>query len=166
MLVGHSYGGMVIAGVAAAARRAWPQLVYLDAFLPEDGTALTDYAPLPPARADGWRIPPPGPPSAFGIPEQDLAWVGARLGDQPSKTFTQPVRLANDGSQALPQTYIQCTDAPWFAEAAARAKRRGLGVEDLRAAGHDAMVTQPIELTTLLLHLVEQRRMPGTATAS
>jgi pimeloyl-ACP methyl ester carboxylesterase len=55
VLVGHSSGGMVIAGTTAVAAERIGQLVYLDAFLPEDGKALRDYAPVPPARPDTTR---------------------------------------------------------------------------------------------------------------
>jgi pimeloyl-ACP methyl ester carboxylesterase len=58
MLVGHSYGGMVITGVTSEASARLAHLVYLDAFLPENGKAVKDYAPLPPTRDDGWRVPP------------------------------------------------------------------------------------------------------------
>jgi pimeloyl-ACP methyl ester carboxylesterase len=95
VLVGHSYGGMVIAGAAERARGRLAHLVYLDAFLPEAGKALKDYAPLPPTREDGWRVPPPGPPSASGVTdERDVAWMTPRLGDHPHKTFTQPAQLS------------------------------------------------------------------------
>ena len=46
ILVGHSYGGMVISGVAETAGTRLAQLVYLDAFLPENGKALKDYSPI------------------------------------------------------------------------------------------------------------------------
>jgi pimeloyl-ACP methyl ester carboxylesterase len=52
ILVGHSYGGMVITGVAEKAKDRISQLVYLDAFLPENGKALADYAQLPPFQKD------------------------------------------------------------------------------------------------------------------
>ena len=43
VLVGHSYGGMVATGVADGARERVGQVIYLDAFVPEDGKSLTDY---------------------------------------------------------------------------------------------------------------------------
>ncbi|NJO04219.1 MAG: alpha/beta fold hydrolase [Chloroflexaceae bacterium] len=69
VLVGHSYGGMVIAGVAERATERLAHLVYLDAFLPENGKALQDYAFLPPTRDDdGWRVLPyTGSPGMFGV---------------------------------------------------------------------------------------------------
>ena len=54
VLVGHSYGGMVITGVANKAGARLAHLVYLDAFLPENGKALKDYAPVPPTRKDSF----------------------------------------------------------------------------------------------------------------
>lgn len=155
VLVGHSYGGMVIAGVADKLPERVVHLVYLDAFLPQNGKAIRDYAPLPPIGADGWRVPPPGPASAFGISDEgDLAWVQARLGDQPLRTLTQPVRLTGNSSRSLARTFIQCTEAPWFVEAAERAKQDGYQYRSMFSPGHDVMITQPEDLANLLLELV------------
>ena len=152
VLVGHSYGGMVISGVAEKAGARVSHLVYLDAFLPEDGKALKDYAPVPRTRADGWRIPPLGPPAAFGVTNKDdIAWVQSRLGDQPIRTFTQPVTLSPQ--IRIPKTYIQCTESRPFKEAATRAKEKGYRYHALPSAGHDAMITQPKELAQILLQV-------------
>jgi pimeloyl-ACP methyl ester carboxylesterase len=59
ILVGHSYGGMVVAGVAASLVARLAGVIYLDAFLPDDGKALQDYVPLG-APEGAWRLPPPG----------------------------------------------------------------------------------------------------------
>ncbi len=151
ILVGHSYAGMVIAGVAEKAGPRISKLVYLDAFLPEDGKALRDYGPVPKLREDGWRVPPLGPPGAFNVKEaRDVEWVGSRLGDQPLKTFTRPVRLSAERSGAIPGVYIQCTKAPVFVEASERARRRGYHFAELLIAGHDAMITKPEELVRIL----------------
>ena len=155
VLVGHSYGGMVIAGAAEKAGARLAHLVYLDAFLPEAGKALKDYAPLPPTRDDGWRVPPLGPPGAFGVTdERDVAWMTPRLGDHPHKTFTQPAQLAAGRISPSSQTFILCTKAPFFVEAGERAKRRGFRYRELLSAGHDAMVTKPAELVRMLLEVV------------
>ena len=45
VLIGHSYGGMVATGVADRAPERIAQIVYLDAFVPEDGQALADFLP-------------------------------------------------------------------------------------------------------------------------
>lgn len=155
VLVGHSYGGMVIAGVAAQVPERVIGLVYLDAFLPEDGRAVADYCTLAPTGPDGWRVPPPASASGFGITDvRAQAWVDARLGDQPLKTFTQPVRLGKPSGAPVATTFILCSEAPWFVEAAERAKRRGFGYQALLSAGHDAMVTQPAALSGMLLNAV------------
>ncbi len=152
ILVGHSYGGMVISGVAEKAGPRLSHLVYLDAFLPEDGKALKDYAPVPETRADGWRIPAPSGPRGFGVTnEDDIAWAQSRLGDQPIKTFTQSVALSSQID--IPGTYIQCSEAPFFKDAATRAKKKGFRYHDLLSAGHDAMITQPEDLAQILLQV-------------
>jgi len=152
VLVGHSYGGMVVTGVAARIANRLSHIVYLDAFFPEDGKALKDYAPIPPTRADGWRIPPAGTPQDFGVKNQDdIAWVARRLGDQPLRTFTQPVRAPAETIAPSKQHFIQCTQISWFAEAAQRGQRRGSRVHDLLTAGHDAMITEPTALAKILL---------------
>src|SRR4249919_2719616 len=69
VLLGHSYGGMVATGVADRARDRVSQLIYLDAFVPEDGQSLfdlngsRDQMMKAAAEGDGWRAPPlPTPP--------------------------------------------------------------------------------------------------------
>jgi hypothetical protein len=76
-----------------------------------------------------------------------------RLGDEPIKTFTEPVRLSRDDG-SLRQSFVQCTKAPFFTEAADRARRRGFRVRELFAADRDAMITQPDALTKILLGLL------------
>jgi pimeloyl-ACP methyl ester carboxylesterase len=155
VLVGHSYGGMVIAGVVQKVTRRLAELVYLDAFLPEHGKCLLDYGPPFPTREDGWRVPPPGPPQAFGVTDaHDIAWMAPRLGDGPLRCMTQPADLSADRAGGPRQTYIQCTTYGPFVEAADRAKRQGFRHRELLTAGHDAMITQPNELAELLLELV------------
>lgn len=117
ILVGHSYGGMVITGVAHQATDRLAHLVYLDAFVPHDGQCLLDLPPPEMAAAqreqaktigDGWRVPPL-PLEAFGVTDQaDLRWAGPKVGDQPRLTFEQPVRYASEAGAALPRTYISC----------------------------------------------------------
>jgi hypothetical protein len=76
------------------------------------------------------------------------------LGDQPYKTFTEPVQLAADTGKSLQKTYIHLTEGALFSEAATRAKKQGFRLRELFSAGHDAMVTQPEELAKILLELV------------
>lgn len=163
VLVGHSYGGMVISGVAEKAGTRLSQLVYLDAFLPENGKSLKDYVPGAPldelarTKGDGSRLPMAGLVTLemFGVTDSaDVAWMTPKLGDQPYKTFTQPVQLAATVNKSLRRAFIQTSKLPNFTEAAARAKMQGFRYYELFSAGHDAMVTKPKELVKIFLELV------------
>jgi pimeloyl-ACP methyl ester carboxylesterase len=101
-------------------------------------------------------VPPPATPQQFGVTnERDAAWVAHRLGDQPLKTFTQPVHMPR-GPAGSHQAFIQCTASPWFVEAAERSKRQGYRYHALLSAGHDAMLSQPKELAAILRALAER----------
>ena len=137
ILVGHSYAGMVIAGVAARVESRLAQLVYLDAFMPEDGKALKDYTDLPleelvREKGGGWRLTYEmlgSPPTRFGVEESEaLAWLIPRLRDQPFRTHSQPAQLPAGTGASLRQSYILLTDSWYFVEAASRAKRQGFAV--------------------------------------
>jgi len=155
-LVGHSYGGMVITGVADRASDRISQLVYLDAMLPDNGKAITDYSQrkYAPITEDSWHDPA-GEPQEYGVTnEHDVAWVRKRLTDMPRKCMTQPLQLAGDKSRQIKGAYILCSTRPFAREAAQRAKQRGYRYRKMLSAGHDVMVTQPRELTKILDELV------------
>ena len=162
ILVGHSYGGMVIAGVGEKATARLSQLVYLDAFLPENGKALKDYSIVTArsieqmrAKGDEWRLPMALTMADLGVTDPaDIAWMSPRIVDQPYKTFTQPVELPKDAAKKLRRTYIQTSKRPSFNEAAERARKQGFHYYDLFSGGHAAMVTKPQELVKILLELV------------
>jgi pimeloyl-ACP methyl ester carboxylesterase len=164
ILVGHSYAGMVISGVAEKARERLAQLVYLDAFLPENGKSLMDYWNNPKVdvlvqtQGDGWRIPWTEElftQEDFGVVDSaDLAWITPRIGEQTYKTFTQPVQLSENAIASLQRTYIQTSEIPFVVEAATRAKKQGFRYYELLTAKHNVMVTQPQELTNILLKLI------------
>jgi len=59
-----------------------------------------------------------------------------------------------DKNTSLAKAVIQCTKAPFFAEAADRARRQGFRYRELFSAGHDAMITQPNELARILVDLL------------
>jgi pimeloyl-ACP methyl ester carboxylesterase len=161
VLVGHSYGGMVITGVAEQAAEQLAHLVYLDAFLPDDGQCLLDLLPEALVRqlrqqvtetGDGWRLRPA--PGNFGVTvAADQAWLQAKVVDQPFATFEQPVRCRNAAASALPRTYILCTSPASFAWAAEPVRADSRWRYRELHTGHDAMVTEPEELTRLLLEV-------------
>jgi len=168
-LVGHSYGGMVITGVADALRSQIAHIVYLDAALPKDGETMLSYGAPRPAEAiagaeaamrglapDGIGMDP-FPPSVLGIPEdhERYDWVAKNLTAHPLKTWLDPIALANGGADGLPGTYILCTD-PMLAQTqfawVADQKRDAPGWDVVElATGHDAMITEPHRLASILV---------------
>jgi len=164
VLLGHSYGGMVATGVADRARETIAQLIYLDAFVPEQGQSLLDLLPgSEPQRmrqlaqsGDGWRVPPnPTPPDT---PPADLEWLTARRVDMPIKCFEQKLAL-HGGKLTLPRSYIYATRASpvdAFGPFAARAKDApGWRYFEIDAS-HSPNVTAPEALMALLERIVAQ----------
>lgn len=160
ILVGHSYGGMVVTGAADRAHPRIRCLVYLDAFVPEDGRALLDYAVPERAasmaeegRRTGWVSPPPM--SLWGLREREhLDFVGPREVPQPFATMTSRIRLANQDVLArLPKTFVYCSSPATgsFDQFAARYRDApGWRFHEL-STGHDAMMLVPDEVATILL---------------
>jgi pimeloyl-ACP methyl ester carboxylesterase len=160
VLVGHSYGGTVITGVADRAPERLAHLVYLDALVPEDGQSWRDTI-WPASRAardeqiERHGALAPATLEYFGVAEPaDRAWVEPRLTPQPPGTWDDPLRLTNPDAARLPRTYIWCTETPSRAfhayAAAARAPDSGWRYHEL-ATGHDAMITRPEEVVRILL---------------
>ena len=162
VLCGHSYAGMVVTGVADRLANRISALVYLDAFIPEDGQSLFDIQG--PARADlfrdmaaksgdGWGIAPVSA-EYFGVmTPEDAAWVDRRCTPQPIATYEQPVRRGGADAAIPRKLYILADKHP--------NSRFGPIAEKLRndpgweyhgiAAGHDVMVDKPDDLTKILL---------------
>jgi pimeloyl-ACP methyl ester carboxylesterase len=153
-LIGHSYGGMVATGIADRARARVAQLIYLDAFVPDDGDSLLDLLP-PASRAqrqpgpDGWRIPPTMMPPDTA--PEDVAWCMPRRQPTPAKTFSQKLRLRN-GPLTLPRHYIYCTRHSAddrFRRFYERAKREGWETYEIDSS-HNPHITCPDVLAALL----------------
>ena len=155
ILVGHSYGGMVITGAADRVADRVGRLVYLDAATPRNGQSLVDVAgPVinavrPMGRVvDGIELVLlPGPEAGllYGVTDpSDLAWMAERLTPHPWKCFEQPLSLHHeDELWAIPQFHIVCTSTLATRDAAqmgrARAKGRLWDID----TGHDLMITEP-----------------------
>jgi pimeloyl-ACP methyl ester carboxylesterase len=161
VLIGHSYGGMVATGVADRARDRIAQLVYLDAFVPDDGQSLFDLNEpgREPMRrlarsGDGYRVPPnPTPPDT---PAEDLEWLTARRVDMPIKCFEMPLKLLH-GRLTLPRSYIyatRITPADTFGQFAVRFKSDPAWHFDEIDASHSPHVTAPEALMALLEKMV------------
>jgi pimeloyl-ACP methyl ester carboxylesterase len=162
ILVGHSYGGMVVTGVTDAVPDRIAHLVYLDAAIPEDGESLIDVLPaaqhlreLAETRGDGWRLPAEyASPASYDVTDPaDAQWVASKLADQPFRCYTQPLQLRGNTSH-VPRTFIYCTQSNSIPASCRERARSGPNwhYRELEA-GHDAMVTAPAALTSLLLEI-------------
>lgn len=106
ILVGHSYGGMVVTGVADRVPEKVRHLVYLDAFVPTDGQSLDDLTGQVREGVEGWLLAPN--PPAPDTSAADLAWNLPRRRHMPARCFSQKLRLAH-AQPRFPRTYIHCT---------------------------------------------------------
>lgn len=161
VLVGHSYAGQVVTGVADRIPERLSQRVHLDAFVGDDGDAAIDL--LPETIAGHYRESVSGPGFGWLIPvrsltvlgvtdEADLDWLTPRLTPHPWLSYTEPLRLTGKGQQ-VPAAFVECVD--WmrvFTPQAEKAADRGWRTRQI-ATGHEAMVTAPAELAAVLNEL-------------
>jgi pimeloyl-ACP methyl ester carboxylesterase len=177
ILVGHSYGGMVITGVADRAKDRLRHIVYLDAFLPADGESSATHmvklmnpdatdadfaAEVARRRAAGNALGGGAPDldRLFDIPAdmaEKRAWVKRRVTPHPVGTQVTPIRLENGGPDGLPRTYILCAGAPGrtpFMVLADRLRHDdGWTYRELDTT-HDSMVTMPSETAALFMEAI------------
>ncbi len=151
ILVGHSYGGMVITGVADQAPNRIRALIYLDALLPENGESvekLVTEVSFPLVVSNGFILP---------------VWVKdpnaiPRDVPQPIKTFTEPVRCTNGSWSNIPSAYLLTVDpgkepsTDFFYRFYERAKQRGWLLY-IMEADHNPQRSKPQELSQLLLKI-------------
>ena len=160
VLCGHSYGGCVISGVADRVPDRIGALVYLDAFVLENGQSLHDTLPAAMRNArleqaqlsgEGFKVQPI-PAEAFQVNAQDREWVNRQCTMQPLTTFEQPLHLTGEIAKVANVTFILATGwAPSpFPPFHDKAKTRGWRTVALEC-GHDVMLDLPDELTRELV---------------
>ncbi|CAN5506100.1 alpha/beta hydrolase [soil metagenome] len=150
-LIAHSYGGTVATGVADRARERIRQLIYVDAFVPENGKSQYEMLGKTVGPDAPWLVPPrPIPPDTS---EEDRRWLTAHRSPQPLASFTTPLRLS--GEDLPPRAYIRCTrippDDPQGASART-AQKNGWPYVEIDAS-HNPHVTAPELLASTLLQL-------------
>jgi pimeloyl-ACP methyl ester carboxylesterase len=164
VLCGHSYGGMVVTGVADRAAERVAALVYLDAFVPADGQCVLDF--MPPERIEQYRrgaaehgegyLIPPLSAAFFRVNEADQAWVDRQCVPQPLAAFEQRLRLGGAQATIARRHYIRAAGyaSTAFNAVADRLRRDPSWRVDSLSCGHDAMLDMPHELVELLLRSV------------
>jgi len=164
-LVGHSYAGMIITGVAARLPARLAQLVYVDAFVPADGQSALQL--LPDAIQTLFRDQARGEPDGFRLragerqldlwglaPGSAREFVRARLCDFSIRCFEQPLRPSAATAPAIDRTYIACVADGYPARAvfdrfARHARAEGWHYHEM-PTGHDCHVEMPDVFCRLL----------------
>jgi pimeloyl-ACP methyl ester carboxylesterase len=165
-LVGHSYAGMVITGVAEKQHARLKRLVYADAFIPSDRESALDLLPENIQEAfrnqartngEGWRLPASESLlDLWGLPPGDARkYVQERLCDFSLRCFEQKVQLPSNAAGTLPRMFIAAVGHRYparsvFARFAERARREGWEYREL-GTGHDCHVEAPEAFASLLL---------------
>ncbi len=160
VLAGHSYGGMVITAVADKIPEKIAALVYVDAFVPEDGQSLFDIniaanTAMFLARAGahgGLLIPPPPAKAYFGVNDADAARVDELAAPQPVGAMIEKIALTGAYRNVRKNIYLHGASLPRespFKPFYERAKAQGWETHAL-PCGHDIMLDKPEEMTEIL----------------
>lgn len=162
VLVGHSFGGIAITGVADRLPQRIRQLIYLDSLILLSGQCAFDLlepalvqARLQAAQSNGsvWIGPPL--PAFFGVSEpEQQAFLQGRLTPHPLGTYTSRLQLQHPVGNGLPAVYVHCTQPLYGGLQQTRDWVRSSGMREVElATGHDAMVSAPEALAELLCEL-------------
>ena len=165
ILVGHSYGGMVITGVADRAADRIGRIVYLDAANPVNGESLVDVAGpiILITREQSEEIngvecvlhPAPGAAAFYGVTDpDDLEWMDERLTSHPWACFEQKLELTDEETLwAIPRYSIVCTSTLATRDPDLMEEYRSQGRLWDIDTGHDLMITEPQAVTDLLVEI-------------
>jgi pimeloyl-ACP methyl ester carboxylesterase len=161
VLAGHSYGGMVITGVGDRIADRVSALVYLDAFLPDDGQSLFDIN-IPKntqtfvanaGNFGGLAVPPP-PAAFFNVNAGDAARFDALATPFPIGAFAERIKLSGKHRAVAKHTYVHAMVLPRespFKPFYARVKDDPAWVAHALPCGHAVMLDMPERVTEILL---------------
>jgi pimeloyl-ACP methyl ester carboxylesterase len=168
VLVGHSFGGVPISGVADRLPERIAHLVYLDAVVVESGKSAFSYYPKEEVEAriraaeeatNGLAVPVPDPlPIVWGHGrdgDPDYEWVRRQLSPHPLRSYTTPLTLRAEVGNGLPRTYVTSTKPGHPAlEASRQLVRSWRGWRWIELlTPHNSMITHPDEVVGVLLTL-------------
>ena len=158
-LVAHSYGGWPVSGALEQIGDRIASIVFLDAFVPEDGQKSFDFASdfsrkgTLEAQQKGEISRPAPPASAFHVNANDVAWVESKLTAQPLALAFSTIKLTGAREKVAKKAYIRAPAYPqpafdkYYAAKKADPSWRTYEV----TSGHDVMVDAPDRLTEILL---------------
>ena len=156
ILAGHSYGGMVITGVATRLGARIDAIAYIDAFLPGDGESLWD---ITGEFEHNWYIDSqkhtPGLVAPIG--SVDFEPVPGMVGRHPLLTLLEAVRYTGEEAKIPSRTYVFATD--WeptpFRRFSEFVQAEGSWIHHESKASHFVMADQPEQTAQILLGLAE-----------
>lgn len=160
ILCGHSYGGMVVTGVADAEPERIGKLVYADAFVPTSGQCLFDL--LNPERSAamresavgqgrGWLMTPPSASSYDIVDPSDCKWVDSLLTPHPLLTCTQKLVLAREPLAERVFIYALGYRHEYFRRSAGEFQNKSGWSVYAAASGHDMMIDAPAQVAAALI---------------
>lgn len=160
VLVGHSYGGMVITGAAEVLEPRIKSIVYLDAFVPEVGQSMLDIVgAVSRARIEAQALRTQGlsldpiPARIFKVNEADQKWVDEKMTPHPFATFRDPAGSASAYQRIRRKFYVRATRyaSEPFDQFAGKLRSRSDWSVRFLDAGHDLMIDRPADVAALLL---------------
>lgn len=161
VLVGHSYGGWIISGVAERFEKRIVSIVFLDAFMPEDGQRVLD-TNSPRSRAEieealkKAEVSRPAPPaSVWAVNAKDQPWVNEKFTAQPIGVAFTPIRLTGARDRIAKKTYVRAKgyDNPNFERYYAKVKADPSWRTFEMPCGHEVMIDMPERTTQILLEV-------------
>jgi pimeloyl-ACP methyl ester carboxylesterase len=167
VLVGHSYGGMVITGVGDRESKRVGRLVYLDAATPRTGNSNSDFGNSRRTRefdgtiVDGvelFMLPSENTIRLMGVTDPaDVKWMMERLTPQPWKCMSDRLWLTDDEAlRAIPQYHIVCTSTLPVRDPELIDQARSQGRLWAIDTGHDLMITEPRAVVDALLEVLNR----------
>ncbi len=165
VLVGHSFGGIVISQAAELIPERISRLVYLSAFLPANGQSMSRLATADPDNPVATSSSISADQQLISLdlvrvrellyadcPDSDVALAIERLCAEPVRPFITPVALTSGRGGSVPRTYIECLNdiaiPLWFQ----RQMQATVPCDPVYAlpAGHSPFFAVPAELARLL----------------
>jgi pimeloyl-ACP methyl ester carboxylesterase len=161
VLVGHSYGGWIVSGVAEQAEGKISSIVFLDAFMPENGQRVLDTnSPRSRAEIDEAQkkaeVSRPAPPaSVWKVNAKDQAWVNEKFTAQPVGVAFTPIRLTGARDRVPKKTYVRAKgyDNPNFESYYAKARSDRSWRTYEMPCGHEVMIDMPERTAEILLEV-------------
>jgi pimeloyl-ACP methyl ester carboxylesterase len=157
ILVGHSYGGLVIGGATEKVPDRIRRLIFLDAYIPQDNKSAFDVIPGLETIYNERRLKEQGKewlvesytPEEFGVTNpEDIKWMRTRLSPMTRHTHDQPIRIINARAKSLSKSFV-CFSEFGHSQFNSQQSDTHWDYHELMR-GHDAMITAPKELSELL----------------